>query len=438
MKKLLFIGDAACPSGFARVTHEVLNVLRETYDVTVLGINYRGDPHDFPYPIYAAGAGGDAIGLGRMVWLCDKVKPDVIIIQNDGWFIQSYMQQLWSKKPDGTLAFPEHVNIPVVAIVPVDGKNFQGYWLEGLTHTVFWTNFARKEARQGGFAGPSTVIPLGVDTEIYHPMDRYEARLHRGLPRELDDAFIVGNVNRNQPRKRWDLTVKYFAEWITSKKVDDAYLYLHTAPTGDQGPDVTQLAKYYGVLSRLILVRPPAFYGISEEKMCETYNCFDVQISTTQGEGFGLTTFEGMACGVPQIVPAWSALGELCEGAARLVPCTSTAIGPPYVNVVGGVADERMFVREIDGLYRNKAAREELRAAGLRRVSEDRFRWGNIGEAFRLVTETLLQANAVEAVHAAIAAQQAKAEAKSVAWGMGGEPVEERWADLGRVDEIPA
>lgn len=401
MKKLLWIGDAACPSGFARVTHEVLNVLRETYDVTVLGINYRGDPHQYSrttenprgYDIYAAGAGGDALGLGRIVWLCDKVKPDVIVIQQDGWFIQSYLKQLWSKKPDGTLAFPEYVNIPVVAVVPVDGRNFQGYWLEGVTHAVFWTDFARKEARRGGFVGPSTIIPLGVDLKTYYPMDKHEARVERGLPTELYDAFIVGNVNRNQPRKRWDLSIKYFANWVASKDVKDAYLYLHTAPTGDQGPEVTQLAKYYGVLSRVVLVQPPTHYGYTEERMRQTYNCFDVQISTTQGEGFGLTTFEGMACGVPQVVPDWSALGELCNDAAVLVPCTSTAINPVAagLNVIGGVADEKRFVEVLDALYRKSEWRRQYGEAGLARAEEPRFRWADIGQRYVELLDSLVQ-----------------------------------------------
>lgn len=392
MKKLLWIGDAGCPSGFAKVTHEVLDVLRQKYEVTVLGINYRGDPHNYPYPIYAAAAGGDSIGLGRMIWLCDRVKPDVIVIQNDGWHIPLYMRQLWTKKADGSLAFPEHVNIPVIAVVPVDGVNFQGYWLEGVTHTIFWTEFARREARKGGFVGPSSIIPLGVDIEIYHPMDKYEARLRRGLPRDLDDVFIVGNVNRNQPRKRWDLTIKYFATWIESRGITDAFLFLHTAPTGDQGPDVTQLAKYYGILSRLVLVTPPAFYGYSEQTMCETYNCFDVQISTTQGEGFGLTTFEGMACGVPQIVPDWAALGELARDAAVLVPCTSTAINPvaPGLNVIGGVPDEKRFVEVLDHLYRQPDWRRQYGDAGLQRVSEPRFRWTNVGQQYVETLETVL------------------------------------------------
>lgn len=383
MKKILWIGDAACPSGFARATHAILDVVRSTFDVTVLGLNYNGDPHPYNktpenptgYDIYSCFPGGDMFGIGRLVWMCDLVKPDVIVVQNDPWNVPLYTQHLKQ--------FKEYADVPVVAIVAVDGKNCLGKGLNDVSLAVFWTQFALDEARAGGFTGAGLVIPLGVDLDQYRPIDRYEARLRRGLPRDLDDAFIVGNVNRNQPRKRWDLTIKYFAEWLRYEKAENAYLFLHAAPTGDTGVRIRDLATYYGVLPNLILMEPQAFYGVSEDEMRDTYNCFDVQISTTQGEGFGLTTFEGMACGVPQIVPAWSALGELCEGAARLVPCTSTAIGPPYVNVIGGVADEAMFVTELSALYNSADARRELREAGLARVREERFRWTHIGEAFR-------------------------------------------------------
>jgi glycosyltransferase involved in cell wall biosynthesis len=289
-----------------------------------------------------------------------------------------------------------------------------------LALAIFWTQFGLDEARAGGYTGPAVVIPLGVDLGVYYPMDKHDARLRRGLPKMLDDAFIVGNVNRNQPRKRWDLSIKYFAEWVHNGPLKDAYLFFHTAPTGDMGIQVTQLAIRYGVIQRLILVQPSTFYGLSEQSMRETYNCFDVQISTTQGEGFGLTTFEGMACGVPQIVPDWSALGELCKDAARLVPCTSTAIGPPYVNVIGGVADERAFVRELDSLYKNRALREQTALDGLARAAEDRFRWAHIGEQVRAAAEQVVQRS--DAANQERQARNAEAyeETERVAFGLGG------------------
>lgn len=419
-KKLLWVGDAACPSGFARATHGVLATLHEHYDVTVLGMNYRGDPHEHPYPIYAAAPGGDAFGIGRMVWMCDRFKPDVICIQQDGWNLPQYVQMLKQ--------FKEHAGIPIVAVVAVDGINFDGRWLEGIAHAIFWTQFGLKEARKGGYTGPGSVVPLGVDLEAYTPLDRMETRKKHGLE-ILEDAFVVGNVNRNQPRKRWDLMVRYFAGWIHDRKIRDAYLFLHTAPTGDTGIDVVRLTKYYDVMDRVILVEPPVFYGVSEEDMLDTYNIFDLYASTTQGEGMGLPAMEAMACNIPCLLPDWSGYGDWAAGAASLVPCTSTAIGSPYKNVIGGVVDEAQFIEGMDLLYRDPIVRARTASAGLARVHEARFRWEDIGQNYLKVLGAMWASWNLARAEGSKASQpnpaQEVAEAPRPA-------TEAEWADLGR------
>ncbi len=387
-KKLLFIGDAACPSGFARATHEILDRLEPEYDITVLGINYRGDPHNYPYPIYAAAVGEDALGIGRLIWMCDVVKPDVIVIQNDGWFIPYYVAKLRKVKPSGEYYYPQYAAVPIVAAVAVDGKNFRGAWIKDVTMAVFWTQFALDEARIGGYTGPATVISLGVDRKTFHPVPKEQALARKGAL-VLKDMFVVGNVNRNQPRKRWDLTLKYFSQWVHSNKIKDAALFLHTAPTGDTSINVEQLAQYYGIMEHLVLVEPEIFYGQSDADMRDTYNCFDACITTTQGEGFGLTTIEAMACGVPCIVPEWAALGDWAKGGAMTVPCTSTAMQSwPSVNgsaVIGGVADEKLFITALDMLYRDKEHRKLVSDAGQSKAAEGRFNWDVIGQQWSKV-----------------------------------------------------
>jgi len=390
MKKLLWVGDAGVPSGFAQATHNILETLRYQLDVTVLGINYRGDPHPYPYPIYAAAPGGDAFGVGRLIWMCDLVKPDVIVFQNDPWNITPYVSLLQH--------FDEYKDVPLIGAIAIDGKHCKGKVFNDLALTIFWTEFAREEARLTGHTAPSAVIPLGVDRNIYYPVDKLEARARR-LKAGYEQAFIVGNVNRNQPRKRLDLTIRYFAEWVRQFKVEDAYLYLHVAPTGDTGVQVADLAHYYGVRNKLLLMEPATFYGISEGEMRDTYNCFDVQVTTTQGEGFGLTTFEGMACGVPQVVPEWSALGELTKDAVWQVKCTSTAVGPPYLNVIGGVADEGLFIQALQALYSVPHYRARNSAAALERASQPRFNWSVIGERWQEAVDGVL-AGKVEEVTA--------------------------------------
>ncbi len=397
-RRLLWVGDGPdVPSGFGRVTREVLDRVRYEYDVTVLGINHIGDPGTVDYPVYLAAAGGDGFGMGRLAWMCNRVRPDVIVLQQDGWLIQGYVQRLRGRNEKGEYLFPEFASVPIIAAVAVDGKNFREVWLDGVAMTVFWTEFALAEARKAGFSGPARVIPLGVDLETYYPMAREEA-FARLVEREgaafatLKDKFIVGNVNRNQPRKRWDLTLRYFAKWKHRHDVRDAQLFLHVAPTGDKGIDVAQMVGYYEIADCVAYRAPVVFEGVADAVMRETYNCFDLQVTTTGGEGFGLTTFEGMACGVAQVVPDWSALGELCAGAAALVPCTGTSLNPvePQLNVIGGVPDEKAFVAALDALYRDRHQREAVGHLGLARASEPRFRWQAVGDAWTALIDDVV------------------------------------------------
>lgn len=383
MRRLLWIGDAAVATGFARCTHKTLEALRHTWDVHVLGLNYLGDPHKFPYSIYPCWPGNDMFGLGRLEAVLKSAKPDMIVIQNDPWNVPAYLDKL-----EKVLS----VRPPIVASMPVDGKNCCGSKLNRLDLAVFWTKFGLEEARLGGYTGRAAVIPLGVDLELYKPMDRLEARKKIGLPEEVHDVFIFGNVNRNQPRKRLDLTVQYFAEWAIGNGIKDAYLFLMIAPTGDIGYGVQQLMQYYGMrgdMKRLILVEPDIGVGYQEEVLPSIYSCFDAQVSTTQGEGWGLTTMEGMACGVPQIVPHWSALGEWCGDAVCHVRCSNQNVTPNYINVVGGVPDKDEMITAMDRFYRDPLLRESYAAKGQELVACPEFRWESVGHHFAEALERL-------------------------------------------------
>ena len=377
--RLLLIGDAGVASGFARMNHAyVITLQARGWDVSVLGLNYQGDPHTHPYPIYSCIArGGDGFGLKRTRELVEKLRPDVVCLTQDPWNVQAYLKRVG--------------NTPVVGSIAVDGKNCRGTELNGLAHAVFWTQFGLHEARTGGYTGLASVIPLGVDLEMYKPLPRGPIRA-RVLPAHCREAFIVGVVGRNQPRKRLDLAMMYFAEWIRSHDVRDAYLFLHVAPTGDSGYDLKQLAQYLRISNRVIISEPEVIHGVPESAMAQLYSSFDIMLTTTQGEGWGLTHMEGMACGIPQIVPDWAALGEWPGEAAVCIPCSAVACTPNDINVVGGVADRTSVVSALQQLYEDKRWREELSARGLELVLKPEYRWGHIGSAYADVVEQVLQA----------------------------------------------
>lgn len=386
MRRLLWVGDAVVASGFAKATHKTLEAFHKSgeWDVVVCGINYYGDPHEYPYPIFPANPGGhDAYGVHRTAQLVGALQPDVVIIQQDPWNFAEYLKRIGG-------------STPVIGAVAVDGKNCRGNELNGLSHAIFWTEFGQFEAKRGGFTGTSSVIPLGVDLDIYRPVMQAEARWRADFPDAIRDRFIVGNVNRNQPRKRHDLTISYFAEWVKEYGIKDAMLYFHICPTGEDAYDAKQLVKYYGMKGQFIISDPDNIgYGLPERSMPTVYSCSDVMFSTTQGEGWGLPHIESMACGVPQIAPDWSALAEWTvnkqgEDCAYLVPCTSIACTTSGVNTIGGIMDREAGIRALDTMYRDHEILMRYKQRGLALVEEDRFRWENIGARFLEVTDAVL------------------------------------------------
>ena len=368
--RLLWIGDVLVPTGFATVTHAVLNHLRHEWEVVVSGVNYDGAPHELPYHVMPAWQGGDMWGMNRFKHLCTEFDPAAVVINNDWWNVAQFAKIA----PDG---------VPIIGYMPVDGGNLDCaamVELNRLHAAVWYTDFGHRAAALAGFKGRRQVIPHGIDTEMFQPGDRHAARQCLGL-NIPSGAFIVGNVNRNQPRKRLDLTIQIFAAWIKQHSITNAHLLLHCAQK-DTGWDLRRVAACYGVADRLILTGAEDIRDLQDaHRLRLVYNCLDVQVTTTLGEGWGLTTMEGMACGIPQIVPDSSALGEWATPAVK-IPCSRTLIHPE-INTIGALVDEAPFVAALQALYQSKAERSRLAAEGVEHVRGEAFRWEAVARQFQ-------------------------------------------------------
>lgn len=381
--RLLWIGDAGVPTGFATVTHSVLRHLQQDWEVIVSGVNYEGQPHRHPYRIMPAKQGhGDMWGMNRFASLCAEFAPDVVVINNDWWNVAGFLQRA-----------PEC--LPIVAYMPVDGANLNTEilpQLNGLAAAVWYSEFGHREAVKAGFQGARHVIPHGIDLDRWKPVEKSLARdlLELTVPQ---DAFIVGNVNRNQSRKRLDVTVQFFAEWVRTKDIRNAWLLLHCARQ-DAGWDLERLARHHGVADRLILTGGDTMHDpVDPSKLQLIYSSLDVQVSTTLGEGWGLTTMEGMACGVPQIVPDWAALGEWAKPAVK-VPC-STQLAHPGINTIGALPDKDAFIGQLNRLHRDAALRAKLSLESSAFVRQPGFAWSEVARQMDEVLECAVQRRSV-------------------------------------------
>lgn len=336
-------------------------------------------------------------GEQRLPKLIYRLRPDVVIILQDPWNIRGYMREIEEQLADyvpetGPVDFPRPIMIGWLA---VDAKNqISGRQCNQLDHVVTWTRFGIDELRAGGYTGNHSIIGLGVDTATYYPIDRIDARNHLlsdgskvlpdGIPR---NSYIVGMVGRNQVRKRLDLALEYFAEWIKSRGIDNAYLYLHVGPTGESGCDIQSLCRYYGI--KVIVSSPPISHAFSVDDIRAVYNSFDLFWSTSQAEGWNLPALEAMACGVPTLLPDYAG-HEWAKPAAMMIECTTTALNAPMnraMHTIGGIADKHETIVGLDKLYHHRSFREQLSDLGLRLANE--LSWDRVGTQWEALLQSL-------------------------------------------------
>ena len=288
----------------------------------------------------------------------------------------------------------------LVAYVPIDLTPRPADLVEPLEHldaVVTYTEYGKQalsdafehvEARRAAFVAPALhTIPHGVDTETFRPIGRRESRSAL-LGEGHEDAFIVLNANRNQPRKRIDTTLRAFA-LFTAGKPRSIYLHLHMGMR-DRGWDVRELGRRYGLEDRLIFTtQATTMPFIPDELLNQVYNASDVGLNTATSEGWGLVAFEHGATGAAQVVPGHSVLSELWGGAAVMVPPALHLVGPEGMFDEHYVRDEDVAAA-LERLYEDETYRERMSSAAYRNATQRRYSWDAVARQWASLLDECL------------------------------------------------
>jgi glycosyltransferase involved in cell wall biosynthesis len=220
----------------------------------------------------------------------------------------------------------------------------------------------------GASPGRVEMVPLGVDTALFRPLDRREARRRLGLGLTDDDPVLV-YVGRLLQRKDVRSVVEASALLAKGEELGGRQTKLLVVGGESRLPDpiatpeigeLQRLAATLGVTDRVI------FTGKRDrEELSDYYNAGDVMVTTPWYEPFGLTPLEAMACGVPVV-------GADVGGIAFTVLHGETGLLVPPRSPAALAAALR-------GLLANPERRARLGAAGRRRV-EAEFSWRVVAE----------------------------------------------------------
>jgi len=325
--RVLAWGDYACSTGFGTVMKNIMGNLNATgnYEIDVVGVNYDGGPYDtakWPGTLWPAisalrtqGPYGDVFGRQVFLDLLGTRDYDVVFIIQDTFIVLPIVPQILELQRNKQKSFS------TIYYYPFDcgpREEWVTQCVDAFDFPVAYTEYAKNESHKfiGKSADRQHVIYHGTNTADFFSVSEEEKKILKKqiFPGPLSDKFIITNVNRNQGRKDVSRSLMIMKQ-LKDMGVKDAFLYMHMQET-DFGGSLMQMAASIGLTpSEDFTVPDPRQFGAHSgfpiEFLNGIYNASDCYLTTTHGEGWGLSITEAMATKLPVVAPDNTSVPEI-------------------------------------------------------------------------------------------------------------------------------
>ncbi len=200
-----------------------------------------------------------------------------------------------------------------------------------------------------------SVIPCGVDVNLFRPLPRGEARALLNLP---PDAKIVLFVGRLEPIKGVDILLDALSH-LTCDGCQGIALIVGGNLDGDEAARLLAIRDDLGLRDNV------RFLGAQEQRTLPYfYAAADICVVPSFYESFGMVAIEAMACGLPVIASRAGGLQFTIEHE------TNGLLVPPGDSIALASALQRLLVDD--------ALRSKMSGAGVRMASA--YSWQRVAE----------------------------------------------------------
>lgn len=340
-------------SGYAKITSQICKHLGAYTDIELFMYGIHKGEQDvrsvnFGPRVHLHDATGnekkpsDGFGMFELAAYVKETKPDIVILYNDLYVIKNWIYYL--EQGLGT----EYPRPKIVLYLDMFYKNFYTHYIDMLNTKVdhifvfsdYWRDYLVDELH---IKPPVEILYHGFSRDIFIPQDRNTCRKTIGLP---PNAFIILNLNRNLTRKRPDIFVMAVAKLLVKNPKEDIYIVVNSNKEAffdifdllhnsllNEGCCGEEITTHMDKLKIMVKAFPDTFIN-------ELYNASDIGVNTCQGEGWGLTAFEHLALGKPQVVSAVGAMDDFIsnEYSIKIQPKASIYLGA-HEDAIGGRAE---------------------------------------------------------------------------------------------------
>ena len=307
-------------------------------------------------------------------------RPDVVIVYNDMLVLTSVIGQL-HEVPDRKFKIIAYID----QVYLCQKKEYLNFVNQKADVAMLFTPYWEECIKQQGITIPTCNVPHGFNPMTHYPVAKHLARKFYGL--RMED-FIILNLNRNQPRKRWDICLQAFAEVVTRLPNAPIKLLVATAVQGAwnlleifERELIKRGSTLQEGMKHMILLDNPQ--QLSDEDVNFLYNVADIGVNTCDGEGFGLCNFQQAAIGIPQVVPHIGGFRDFFdENTALLVEPAMTYYVDNSRDMVCGEAELCRYSDFADAMIRYYENRDLMKQHGEngRKKIVSEYPWEKFGD----------------------------------------------------------
>lgn len=239
------------------------------------------------------------IGLYQLPDLIKNINPEIIFTINDYQIIDRQIELINSIPWKGIK----------IGYMPIDAENYKINFFEKLNkldHIITMNNKSKHIINNTNYNNKIHILEHPISNHFYSINNKYQIRQQFFNNKIGDDDIIIMNSNENSYRKRLDLTLKSFYLLYTHHKFKNkVYLLIKTSKYNNDNFNLEKTINDYNIefninLNNKIMIVTDKY---DLDTLNKLYNCADLHISTTSGEGWGLTAFEFLKIGKFCFVP---------------------------------------------------------------------------------------------------------------------------------------
>ena len=247
-----------------------------------------------------------------------KINPNLIFIFNDNSAVNNMVNAINNIRPKykGKIAI----------YVPIDIGNFDKNIINTNCDLIFVpTDFTKDILMKYEKNVPIVKLPHFIKSSYFYKINDDDELLQireKYIGIENINKFVIGAINANSIRKRWDILLKGFCKYYNSNETNKPILFIKTTAIKANNPVyghgrgfnlddlIKEICAEYNVPIDSIILKNDKY---SKQELNEIYNMCDLFINTTDGEGFGMTPFESGLAEKVTILPNYSAFESIYE-----------------------------------------------------------------------------------------------------------------------------